>query len=453
MLLLMVREKISLDKVYIETYGCEMNKSDSIDIIISFEKKGYNTVDKPEDADVVIINTCAVRQNAEERIYGRIGYYKSLSRKIGKDQILVVTGCMAQEWGKKLIDKCENVDIVTGTYHILDIPDLVIEHRKSGKKLVSTDKKFYDFSYFKKERAVSFSAWVNIIKGCSNFCSYCIVPYLRGPEKSKPHEEVIDEVKKLVDNGVVEITLLGQNVNAYGKDNDDISFIELLERLNRIDGIKWIRFLTSHPKDFKADDIKRISTLDKVCKQFHLPLQSGSDRILSVMNRRYKVKDYLEIIDAIKKYNKKYSITTDIMVGFPGENEDDFKKTLDIVRDVEFDDAFMYRYSDRPFTKASRMENKIDIKVAKERLIRLIDLQRGISKRKNKMEIGNKEEVLVYGKSKKNKNESMCKTETGKIVIVSTDKSEGDFIKVIVTEISGNTLRGREIPVEVNLKT
>ena len=441
-----------MSSVYIETYGCEMNKSDSIDIEIAFEQKGYKITNRPEDAEVVIINTCAVRYNAEERIHGRIGYYKSLKRRVNKKQILVITGCMAQEWGERLIEKYKNVDIVTGTYHTVDIPDLVFEYQETGKKIVRIDKKVYRFSPFKKERAVNFSAWVNIIKGCSNFCSYCIVPYLRGPEQSKPHEEIIDEVKQLVDNGVVEVTLLGQNVNAYGKDNDDISFIELLERLNEIEGLKWIRFLTSHPKDFKTEDIKRIASLDKVCKQFHIPVQSGSDRILSMMNRKYTVKDYLRLVDAIKSYNKKYSITTDILVGFPGEEESDFRKTIDIVREVEFDDAFMYRYSDRPFTRASKMDNKVDKEIVKERLIRLIDLQRGISYKRNKKEIGAVEEVLICRKSKKNKDEYLCKTETGKMVVVDTDKPEGNFIEIVLTEISGNTLRGRQISVKEELK-
>ena len=439
-------------RFYIETYGCEMNKSDSIDIDLAFEHRGYKPAEKPEDADVVVINTCAVRHNAEERIQGRIGYYKSLKKRINKKQTLVVTGCMAQEWGKSLIEKYDNIDIVTGTYHTLDIPDLVLKYQYSREKLVKIDKDSYEFSGFKGERALGFSAWVNIIKGCSNFCSYCIVPYLRGPEQSKPHEEVIDEVTRLVNNGVVEITLLGQNVNAYGKDNGDISFIELLEKLNKIEGLKWIRFLTSHPKDFDVEDIRRIASLDKVCKQFHLPMQSGSDRILSMMNRRYTIKDYLRLIDAIKKYNEKYSITTDILVGFPDETEEDFQHTLDIVKKVEFDDAFMYRYSDRPLTKASKMGNKVDKEIAKKRLEELIDIQRKISYKKNKMEIGDTIEALIYRKSKKNKDEYLCKTATGKMVVVETKKPEGSFIEILISGISGNTLRGREISIKEELR-
>ncbi len=429
-----------------------MNKSDSIDISLSMESSGYSKSDRPEDADIVIINTCAVRYNAEERIQGRIGFYKSLSKKLGKDQTVVIAGCMAQEWGRKILEDYDNVSIVAGTYHYLRIPELVREHDETGRKIAAIEKQDYRFSNFKGERAKSFSAWVNIIKGCSNYCSYCIVPFLRGPEKSKPHEEIISEVKELVDRGVAEITLLGQNVNVYGKDNNDITFVELLEMLNEIEGLKWIRFLTSHPKDFNPGMIERISKIEKVCKHFHLPLQSGSDKILKLMNRRYSVEKYYEIVDAIRMFNDDYSITTDIIVGFPGETEEDFLKTLEVVKRVEFDDAFMYRYSDRPYTKASKLENKVPFNVMRARLEELIEVQRNITYKKNRSEIGKTEEALVVRPSKKSKEEMLCRIQKSKMVVVPTKARPGSFIKLKITGISGNTLKGEEVTVSESLR-
>ncbi len=432
-------------KFYIETYGCEMNKSDSIDIALAFEEKGYTRATSPEEADVVILNTCAVRQNAEERIEGRIGFYRSIAKKTGKKQILTIAGCMAQEWGRKILDNYNNVSVVAGTYHYLRIPELVEEFKEAGTRIAAIDKRDYRFSPYRGKRAESFSAWVNIIKGCSNFCSYCIVPFLRGPEKSKPHEEIIREVKELVKKGVVEITLLGQNVNVYGRDNNDITFVELLEALNDIEGLRWIRFLTSHPKDFTPDDIYRISGLDKVCREFHLPLQSGSDKILKMMNRKYTVERYLEVVDAIKEYMDDYSLTTDIIVGFPGETEKDYEMTLKVVEKVRFDDAFMYKYSDRPFTRASKYNEKVSTEVAKRRLEKLINIQRKITLEKNIAEIGKEFDALVTRPSKKRKNEMLCRIEKGKMVVVNTDKPAGSFIKIRINEISGNTLRGIEL--------
>ena len=431
-------------KYYIETYGCEMNKSDSIDIALSFEKSGYVRAEKPEDADIAVLNTCAVRENAEDRIKGRIGFYKSLKNK-NKNLVLVIAGCMAQEWGKKMLENYENVSVVVGTYHYLRIPELAEEHIVTGRRIVSADKKDYKFSPFRSERKEEFSAWVNIIKGCSNYCSYCIVPYLRGPEKSKPSNEIIREVSELAKSGVIEITLLGQNVNAYGKDSGDISFIELLERLNDIKGIKWIRYLTSHPKDFTVDMIRKIADLEKVCKHFHLPLQSGSDKILKLMNRRYTVSDYLRLVEAINKYIADFSITTDIIVGFPGESDDDFKKTLRVVEKVEFDDAFTYKYSTRPYTAASKMKDQVDSEVASGRLSELIELQRSITYKKNLEEIGREVEALVIRKSKKSGSEMLTKTEKAKMVVVETDAPVGSLIDIKINNISGNTLRGSQI--------
>jgi len=427
---------------YIETYGCEMNKSDSVDIALSLEEKGYARAASADGADVVVLNTCSVREHAEERIIGRLGLYRSLKAKRNRDMVIVFAGCMAQEQGEKIRELFPEIDIVSGTYHYLGIPDAVQQYQRTGLPLVFIDQAHYDFSHYKGRRAEGYRAWVNIIMGCSNFCSYCIVPYVRGPEKSKKSSEIIDEIKGLAGRGVVEVTLLGQNVNAYGKDSGDITFIDLLESVNKIEGIRWIRFLTSHPKDFNEKIIERISDLEKVCKHFHLPIQSGSDKILSLMNRKYDTRHYRSVIDAVRKYMPNSSITTDIVVGFPEEGETDFEMTLAVVRDIGYDDAFTYLYSERPFTRALSIPVRIDSERASMRLEKLITLQRSISFKKNQAEIGKEVMVLVEKSSKKNAKELLCRTEKNKMVVVETDAQVGSFIDVRLKSISGSTLRG-----------
>ena len=432
-------------KYYIETYGCEMNKSDSIDIALCLQDNGYEQAKSGVDADVVILNTCAVRENAEERIFGRLGYYRALRKSSVKRPLIVLAGCMAQEKGEEITRLFPEVNIIAGTYHMLDIPAYVKKFEEEKSTQVAIDKSIYRFSEYKRDRAEGYKAWVNIIKGCSNYCSYCIVPYLRGHEISKKSENILREVRDLALNGVVEITLLGQNVNAYGRDNNDISFNRLLGKINDIDGIEWIRFLTSHPKDYDEEIVRRISELPKVCKHFHLPLQSGSDRILSLMNRKYTIYQYSVIIEAIRKYMPHASITTDIIVGFPTETERDFHLTLDAVQNFQFDDAFTYRYSERPFTRAADIGGKVHPTIAKRRLEELIEIQRNISYKKNKNEIGRRKRVLIERMSKKDPSEFLCKTEIGKLVVVRTKARAGKFIDVMINDISGNTLRGAEL--------
>lgn len=427
---------------FIETYGCEMNKSDSLDIALAFEKRGYTGVCSEKEADVVVLNTCAVRENAEQRVYGRLGYYRSLKRSSGRDFFIVFAGCMAQEKGREIIQDFPEIDICAGTYHCIDIPEYVHECERMNTRCIATDKTQYRFSGFTTKRAEGHRAWVNIIKGCSNNCSYCIVPALRGPEKSKKHEEVLREVGELAEQGVVEITLLGQNVNAYGKDSGDVGFMELLEKIHRIEGIRWIRFLTSHPKDFTVEMIRRISALPKVCKHFHLPLQSGSDRILGLMNRRYTLAHYARLVDAVHEFEPDASVTTDIIVGFPTETEEDFRRTLDACTRFQYDDAFMYKYSERPFTKAATYHGRVDKSVAGRRLEKLIELQRDVSMTKNQKMIGKTSNVLVERTSKKNPAEMLCKSESGKMIVVRTREPVGSFIHAKITGISGSTLCG-----------
>lgn len=431
---------------FIETYGCEMNKSDSIDIALSFQARGFEEASCEDDADVIVLNTCSVRRHAEERVFGRLGYYRSLCTRRRGEPLIVLAGCMAQEQSDRIRELFPEIKVVAGTYHYMHIPDAVRKYSRTGNPVVLTDREQYDFSPFKGSRAEGHSAWVNIIMGCSNYCSYCIVPHLRGPEKSKPAGAVIDEVRQLADRGVVEITLLGQNVNAYGRDSGDISFTDLLERINDIEGIQWIRFLTSHPRDFDHDIVRRIAGLEKVCSHVHLPLQSGSDRILSLMNRQYTLDHYRSIVDAIRTHFSDAAIITDLIVGFPTESDEDFSMTLDVVREIRYDDAFTYRYSSRPFTRASALPTSSDTAAAAgRRLEELIELQRSISHQRNEDEIGKRVTVLIERESKKNSFEMLCKTEKNKMVVVPTDMGPGRFIDVEIESVSGNTLRAREV--------
>ncbi len=424
-----------------------MNKSDSIDIALSLEESGYRRADSDEDADIVVLNTCSVREHAEERVIGRLGYYRALKER-RKDISIVFAGCMAQQQGEGIIRRFPEIDVVAGTYHRLDIPDALQCLEKTEGHVVRIDCGHYEFSSYRGDRKEGHRAWVNIIKGCSNYCSYCIVPYVRGPEKSKASGEIVAEVEELAAAGVVEVVLLGQNVNAYGRDSEDIGFIELLERLNDIPGIRWIRFLTSHPKDFNGEMVRRIACLDSVCRHFHLPLQSGSDRILSLMNRKYNVRHYRTVIDAIRTHLPGSSITTDIIVGFPSESEKDFRMTLDMAKEIEFDDAFTYRYSRRPGTKAGELQEQLPSETAARRLEELIALQRKVSYKKNRTEIGKTLTALVEKPSRKDAGEMLCSTNKNKMVVADTKKPAGTFITLRISGISGNTLKGIELPRE-----
>jgi tRNA-2-methylthio-N6-dimethylallyladenosine synthase len=442
-------------RFFVETYGCEMNKSDSLDIVVSLEQEGYSRISDAREADVVVINTCSVRSHAEQRVFGRLGYYRGLKRSGEKKLVIVLAGCMAQRLGKEVQRRFPEIAVVAGTSHNLRIPRYLSEYEKTKKPVVITDLGGYEFSRPGERRAEGHHAWVTIIKGCSNYCSYCIVPYVRGPEFSKPSGDVTAEVEALVDRGVTEITLLGQNVNAYGKDSGDMSFVDLLERLDRIPGLRWIRFLTSHPKDFDGDVIERIADFGKVCRHFHLPLQSGSDRILSLMNRGYSVRHYMNIVEALHRFIGDFAITTDIIAGFPTETDEDFTKTLSVYKEVGFDDAFTYRYSKRPRIAARRLNGSVEPSVAQERLERLIEVVRRTADEKNSSLLGEEREVLVMKKSRKDPSEYLAKTEHGKMVAVRPTlcrptkcrpmHGPGSFIHVRIDGISGKTLRGSEV--------
>ena len=371
-------------KACVATFGCQMNFKDSEKLIGILNEIGYEETED-EHADLVLYNTCTVRENANLKIYGRLGYLSKL-KKENSNMIIGLCGCMMQE--EHVVEKIKKsykfVDLIFGTHNIFKLAELLYE-RLSGQKSVidiwqGTTEIVEDLP---SERKYSFKSGVNIMYGCNNFCSYCIVPYVRGRERSRKPEDIINEIKKLVSEGVVEIMLLGQNVNSYGKTLENpMTFAQLLQEIEKIDGLKRVRFMTSHPKDLSDELIDVMAHSKKICKQMHLPLQSGSDRLLKIMNRQYDKQHYLEIVDKLRKAIPDIGISTDIIVGFPGETEEDFNETLDVVKKVQYDSAFTFIYSKRSGTPAAEMENQVPQDVVKDRFDRLLKVVNEISSKK-----------------------------------------------------------------------
>ncbi len=418
---------------YIETYGCQMNFSLSEQLSENLKKRGYNPVFDFKEADIVIINACSVREHAEKKVFQKINYYNS--QKIKKDFKLIVTGCFAQNQKNNI-----KADMVLGTYHIKDIPEL-IEKNVLTKFDISMNK--YNFMEPVPEEGFEFRSMVDITVGCDNFCTYCIVPYVRGPQISRSSKEILEIIKRLVEKGVVEVTLLGQNVNSYGIDNKDISFAELLHKISTETDIKRIKFLTSHPKDFNDDIIDAIFSIDKVSKYIHLPIQSGSDNILRKMNRKYSVEHYLSIIEKIRNYNKEFSLSTDILIGFPGESEKDFMETIDIIKQIRYDEAYMFKYSPRPNTASLLFGDTVSEEEKKERLNYLITVQKNIEKEDIKKHLNRKRRVLVENISKKNEREFIGRDELNKVVILKDKVQIGNFYDVFIEDVKGVTLIGK----------
>lgn len=388
------------------TFGCQMNARDSEKLSGILEKVGYELVEK-EEADFVIYNTCTVRDNANQRVYGRLGYLNGLKKK-NPHMKIALCGCMMQEPAviEKIRKSYRFVDLIFGTHNIFKLAELVcqclesrlVEEKTKKHKMVvdvwkDTDQIVEDLP---TERKYSFKSGVNIMFGCNNFCSYCIVPYVRGRERSRQPEEIVKEVRRLAEDGVVEVMLLGQNVNSYGKNLEQpMTFAQLLKEVEKVEGIERIRFMTSHPKDLSQELIDVMASSKKICKQLHLPMQSGSSRILKAMNRHYTKEQYLELAARIKEAIPDISLSTDIIVGFPGETEEDFEETLDVVRKVRFDSAFTFIYSKRTGTPAAAMEDQVPEDVVKERFDRLLKEVQDISAEVCGRDVHTVQEVLV----------------------------------------------------------
>ncbi len=429
----------------IKTYGCQMNVHESEKIAGQLQTLGYEETQTAEDADVIVFNTCCVRENAEQHAFGNIGMYKKL-KKEKRDLIIAVCGCMTQqgEFAKKLSATFPFVDVIIGTYNIDEFGKILQKTIDTKKRVVEIlDKNGEICEEITPYRSSYPNAWVNIAYGCNNFCSYCIVPYVRGRERSRLPENVVDEVKNLVNEGYKEITLLGQNVNSYGHDlKNGVSFSSLLDKIGKIDGKFRLRFMSNHPKDLTEDVIEAIKRNPHACHAIHLPVQSGSNRILSLMNRRYSVEKYLSQIDSIRKIIPDCAITTDIIVGFPTETENDFLDTVNLVEKVEFDGAFTFVYSKREGTKAAVMDGQIDPETQKDRIMRLIDVQNDLNRKESLTYVGKTVEILVEDFDEK-KNSYLGRDERGKMAYFSYDKNLiGKFVNVKITSAGGMSLMG-----------
>jgi len=430
-------------KAYIETFGCQMNESDSERILYLLEKEGYKETYNAEDSDIIVINTCTVREKAKNKLYGHLGNLKKLKGN-NKNILICVGGCASQDLREKIIIDFPFVDIVFGTHNINELPELIKERISSGKSICSVKDRGFDPDLFKVKRTYSFKAYIPIIIGCDNYCSFCIVPRVRGREKSIEPEKIVDYARELVKQGTLEITLLGQNVNSYGKNLEKpYNFSKLLDEVSNVEGLKRLRFTTSNPKDFSEDIIRVIKSKDNIANHIHLPFQSGSNNVLKKMNRKYTRENYLHIIDNIKKEIPECSITTDIMIGFPGEEKEDFIDTLDIVKKVRFSRAFTFIYSPRNGTRAAKMDDYIQAATKKEWFFELVETQNNISYETNKKFVGKVFEVLVEGFSAGGDNMLEGRMEDNTVVnFTGSGDLIGSFVYVVIKEARSFYLMG-----------
>ena len=434
-------------KYCVVTYGCQMNLHESEKISGILSGMGMNAVNEPENADVVVFNTCCIRDTAERRALGNIGKMKELKKK-NKNLLIVVTGCMTQQNGfaENMKERYQYVDVILGTHNISDLENQIrirLEKKKRVAAVLDTDG-YIDDETTPVTRTSFPNAWVNINYGCNNFCTYCIVPYVRGRERSRDMKSIISECEKLIKDGYKEITLLGQNVNSYGNDvpDENVNFANLLREVAKIDGKFRIRFMTSHPKDLTEDVVKAIRDNDKICNNIHLPIQAGSNSVLKNMNRRYTREHYLGLIEMIRHYLPDCGITTDIMVGFPYETEEDFLDTMDIVEKVRFSTAFTFIYSVRKGTKAAEMP-QIPYEIKQNRIKRLIARQNEITEEISKDYVGNVYEILVEGMQEKKNGYVVGRTESGRLVSAKGDESMiGEFKNVKITAVKNAQLLG-----------
>ncbi len=422
--------------VYIKTFGCQMNEHDSERILGILSSNGFTEVEEPKKADLIIFNTCAIREKAEHKFLSNLGRVKNLKKRKSNIKI-VVAGCSAQLQGEKLLNKAPYIDYVLGPDNI-HLIEKIVEQDLSNKIHIEENPLIAKIK-FPILRKDPIKAWINIIYGCNNFCSYCVVPYTRGRERSRSSKDIIEEIKLLGENGYKEVTLLGQNVNSY-KD-DDIDFPRLLEAIDKINGIERIRFVTSHPKDLSINLIKAMRDCSKVCEHIHLPLQAGSNKILKLMNRKYSYEEYREKIELLREYIPKISITSDIIVGFPQETDEDFQKTMQALEEIQFDGIFAFKFSPRPLTAASRLSGTVSESVKSDRLSEVLRFQDSITESKNKKLEGQVEEVLVEEKDEEDF--YIGRTRTNKIVKIKDRLNIGEIVKTQIIKGNRHTLEGK----------
>lgn len=435
-------------KVRIETYGCQMNVADSEVVAAMMEMAGYEPTESDTEAAAVLLNTCSIRENAEQKIYSRLAYWNALRRKLGRDIIIGVIGCMAERLKHKLIEDY-GVDIVAGPDSYLDLPNLVAAAETGSKAInieLSTTETYRDVLP-RRLGASQTGGFISIMRGCNNFCSYCIVPYTRGRERSREPQSILRELADLRARGFREVTLLGQNVDSYhykGDDGSEMAFPELLAAVAGAAPDMRIRFTTSHPKDMSDDTIATMAKYPNIARHVHLPVQSGSDKVLKLMNRKYTREWYLGRVAAIRRMMPDAGISTDLFTGFHDETEEDFQETLSLMREAGFDSAFMFKYSERPGTFASQhLPDNVPEEVKIERLNRMIALQNELSAESNRRDVGKEMEVLVEGRSKRSADEYFGRTSQNKVVVFPKGNVKpGDFVRVRVTDASSATLRG-----------
>jgi tRNA-2-methylthio-N6-dimethylallyladenosine synthase len=437
-------ERKKIQTFHLTTFGCQMNLADSSTLVAGLTTRGYRRVETEGEADLIILNTCSVRDKAEQRVLGRLGELGRLKKSRPEIRIAVI-GCMAQRLGSQLTETAPQVDYVLGTDRAFELPD-VIEGRE-GTSPIMTAFGHENIDQFEPVRETPYSGFVTIARGCDNYCSYCIVPYVRGREQSHSAAHIIDSVTKMAADGVVEIMLLGQNVNSY--QFEDCDFPDLLRRVARETDIGRIRFMTSHPKDLSPQLIETLTAEPKVMPHVHLPLQAASDSVLERMGRRYTYDHYRKIVDSLRAALDYVSITTDLIVGFPGERNEDYEMTLQAVRELRFDSAFMFRYSVRPGTRAAKLDDDVPEEEKIDRLNRLIQLQQSVSLECNQRELGQVRWSLVEGYSRRSKDFGRARTEGNKTVIFKTDRLQaGQILPLKINSADAFTLHGEatEIP-------
>lgn len=429
-------------KYYIETLGCQMNEHDSEKMADLLRIAGYEHIDNAQEADIVIVNTCCVREKAEQKFYSLMGRLKRI--KAAKGTILGVTGCIAQMEKESISDRLPFIDFSLGTSNIHKVQEAIEHASKKTRFLEFSDNGSGNALFVRPENVNGgIKKFITIMKGCNNFCSYCIVPYVRGRETSRDSTGILKEIDGLAKNGIKDVTLLGQNVNSYNIGTDDVSFPELLHAINRIKGIERIRFVTSHPKDLSDKLIDCFGSIEKLCEQIHLPFQSGSDKILKLMNRGYAADEYREKIQRLRNRQENIAVTADCIVGFPGEDEEDFGKTMQLIKDIEFDGLFSFAYSPRKYTAASALPDEVPRDIAQKRLKHLQETQKAITLKKNRMIEGGIVEVLVEGLSRNSNEDLTGRTRTNKVVnFAGNEDMVGRLVYVRIVKGYANSLKG-----------
>ena len=428
---------------YLETFGCQMNVVDSEQMVEILQQLGYDQTDAPDNADLILLNTCSIRAKAERKVYGHLGSFKPLKER-KPDLILAVGGCVAQHEGERMLDKVPYLDFVFGTHNVHRLAELVRNaEAKQGRGLLvdflNEEQRRQLFPTRRPSREIS--RFVTIVQGCDNFCAYCIVPHVRGREVSRPSAEVLEEVQSLINQGAAEITLVGQNVNSYGvKEGDEISFAELLRQVHELPGLQRLRFITSHPKDLSDDLIDCFATLDKLCKHLHLPVQAGSDRVLQAMGRGYSRDQYLAKVEHLRRVCPEIRLSSDVIIGFPGEDEADFEETLDLLRQAQFADIYSFIFSPREGTAAAELTDDTPAEIKQQRFDRMLALQDEITRRFHEEDVGKIVPVLVEGESRQGDGQLFGRTNWNRIVNFKADtRLIGRVVPVRLIEAQRNS--------------